>query len=521
MGLQRTGARVRGRLMMARALALLVIGGALGCADARVPSVADTSDGTTTSTDPGSSSGAPDPTTSPTDSTTSTSGDPVDSTDTEPDTTAGDDTPPAPLEEGELRPGGETTVDELGIGAFVQRAANLSLLHAADFEAGLQFFQVDWEPAPGQSEIDGLGPTYNAISCLACHARNGRGLPSSERDPASPGVLLRLVSALGSPDPTYGDQLQPFAIPGVPAEGDVTWTWVPDRTVTLADGTEVMLFRVAYEASALPFGPLAPDTLLSPRLTPQLVGMGLLESIAEDDLLAAADPDDRDGDGIRGRAAWLPDGTLGRFGWKAAQPTVEHQTAAAFAGDLGITNALHPTPNCPPAQAACAAAPTGGTPELTDVRLHVTSAYVRLLGVPARRDGDDEDVRRGKTLFHALGCATCHRPSYVTATVTDPELSAQRIWPYTDLLLHDMGEGLADLRPEGAADGQQWRTPPLWGLGLVEVVNGTRYLLHDGRARSLAEAILWHGGESTSARNAYAALSTTDRDHLHLFIESL
>ena len=521
MGLQRTPHRLRRRLTLAVTGALVgALATALGCADAPTHAASDTTDVTSTGLAPSTSSGVPDPSTS--DATGSTTHEPLDSTtDAQSDTTAGDDTPIAPLEEGELRPGGETTVDELGIGAFVQRAANLSILHAADFEAGLQFFQVDWEPAPGQPEIDGLGPTYNAISCLACHARNGRGVPSSDRAPASPGVLLRLGDALGTPDPTYGDQLQPSAIPGVPAEGSPTWTWVPDHTVTLADGTEIELARAAYEATDLAFGPLAPDTLLSPRIAPQLVGMGLLESIAADDVAAWADPDDRDGDGIRGVPAWLPDGTLGRFGWKAAQPTVEHQTSAAFAGDLGITSVLHPTPDCPPAQPACAAAPSGGTPELPSIRLHVTSAYVRLLGVPARRDGDDDEVLRGKTLFHALGCAACHRPSYVTADVPDPELSSQHIWPYTDLLLHDMGEPLADDRPEAAATGHHWRTAPLWGLGLVEQVNGTRHLLHDGRARTLPEAILWHAGEAEPARNAYTDLSATDRTRLHLFIESL
>ena len=522
MGLQRASAGISRGLMHARAAGYLVMGWVLGCSRAPSPAGADDTDGSTTAVVPPvastSSTEGADATTG-----TSTTDEPdVTATSTGAASTTGDgDTPPAPLEEGELLPGGETTVDETGIGAFVQRAANLSILNGAGFEAGLQFFRLDWEPAPGQPEIDGLGPTYNAISCLACHVRNGRGLPSSMRDPAAPGVLVRLGDALGSPDPTYGDQLQPSAIAGVPAEGQVVWAWISERTVVLADGSEVELFRAAYEVDALAFGPLSPGMRLSPRLTPQLVGMGLLEAIAEDDITAWADPDDADGDGIRGTAAWLPDGALGRFGWKAAQASVTGQTAAAFAGDLGLTSPLHPDPDCPPAQVACAAAPSGGSPELPEVRLRVTSAYVRLLGVPVRRDGEDDEVRRGKTLFHDAGCAACHRPSYITAEVDDAELSNQRIWPYSDLLLHDMGEGLADDRSEGGANGHQWRTAPLWGLGLIEVVNGERYLLHDGRAQSLAEAILWHGGEAAAAREAYAALAATDRERLHRFIDSL
>ncbi|MEM9457961.1 MAG: di-heme oxidoredictase family protein [Myxococcota bacterium] len=437
---------------------------------------------------------------------------------------------PAVLEEGELRPGGDTTVDEIGVTAFLQRAGNLLPIHSPDFESGLQFFRLIWEPAPGQAELDGLGPTYNAVSCIACHASNGRGPVPSRADPWAPGILLRLGSAGVQPDPNYGAQLQPLAIAGVPAEGSVGWVDDEPREVTLADGTMLALHRRSYFVQGPAFGPLSDSTGISARLTPHLVGMGLLEAIEADDVVALADPEDRDRDGISGRAAWLDPQTLGRFGWKASQSTVEGQSAAAFAGDLGITSAQHPAVDCPAIQVECAAAPGGGSPEISPTRMRLTGAYVRLLGVPRRRDGDDLDVRRGKSLFLQVGCADCHHPSFVTGVTGVPgtpgealesELSSQRIWPYTDLLLHDMGEGLADPVDEGVAAGPEWRTPPLWGLGLVEVVNGTRAMLHDGRAATLAEAISWHDGEARASRLAYEALSATERALLHRFVDSL
>ena len=420
----------------------------------------------------------------------------------------------ATLAEGELWPGGDTTVEVSGVGAFVQEAANLSILERATFEAGLQFFQLAWEVAPGRAEVDGLGPTYNAETCLACHASNGRGV---ESNPSS--IPLHLGSTAGA-DPVYGGQLQPRAIGGVPAEGRLLRARVPMGTVALA-GEEVTLYTVETVLSDLAFGAIDSETRVSPRVAQQLVGMGLLEAIPEAALVALADPDDLDGDGVSGRVARLSDGTVGRFGWKAAQPTTFAQTAAAFAEDLGLTSSLHPNENCTSAQLACAEAVTGGSPELTDARLAAAAAYVRLLGVPARRGATDEVVLRGRELFAAVGCGSCHHRDHVTGPAAEPELAAQHIWPYTDLLLHDLGPGLADGVVEGAAEAAEWRTAPLWSLGRVREVNGELNLLHDGRASSLAEAILWHGGEAAAARDAYASLSAEERAALHTFIESL
>jgi CxxC motif-containing protein (DUF1111 family) len=277
---------------------------------------------------------------------------------------------------------------------------------------------------------------------------------------------------------------------------------------------------------------MRPDTMMSPRVAPPMIGLGLLEAIAEADILSRADPEDRDGDGISGRPNWSYDAQartvrLGRFGWKAGQPSVRQQNAHAFAGDIGISNPTVPdaSGDCTAAEAACRAAPHGARPgdhEVGEILLDKVAFYARNLAVPMRRDVDRPDVLAGKALFHAAGCAACHRPTYMTrGEGVAPEQAGQLIWPYTDMLLHDMGEGLADDRPEGAADGREWRTPPLWGIGLTETVSGHTFFLHDGRARSVLEAILWHDGEARAARDRVMAMTPDDRAKLIAFLESL
>lgn len=423
----------------------------------------------------------------------------------------------AALEPGELLPGGGTTTSNVGVGAFTARAANLRLERRGEFEAGLQFFQLTWVVAPGRADIDGLGPTFNATSCPECHVRNGRGDVGT--------ILVRIgLGPNNVPEPTYGRQLQPLGIGGVPGEGTPIRTEL-DEAHLLADGTTTTLVRPSYAITNLAFGPFGSDVRLSPRIAPQLVGQGLLEAIDDAAILVREDPDDADGDGISGRARWDTDGPtprVGRFGWKAAHASVEGQAADAFSEDLGITSSRAPKANCPAPQTACAAAPNGGTPELDASRLTAAAAYLRLLGVPPRRGGDARDVLQGKALFHGAGCAACHRPSFQTAASTlEPELASQTIWPYSDLLLHDLGEGLSDHRTEGAAGEREWRTPTLWGLGLVPIVNGARHLLHDGRARSVEEAILWHDGEAKASRVAFEKLAPDARARLVAFVESL
>jgi CxxC motif-containing protein (DUF1111 family) len=265
-----------------------------------------------------------------------------------------------------------------------------------------------------------------------------------------------------------------------------------------------------------------------------MIGLGLLEAIPAADILAHVDETDADGDGISGRAniVWSTEfdqPMLGRFGLKAGAPTIRQQSADAFAGDIGISNPLHPNGwgECTDTQDACRAAIDGGDNvhdglEVDADGLDLVTFYSRNLAVPARRDLDDPEVLLGKEVFYETGCTACHTPKFVTARLEDqPEQSFQLIWPYSDLLLHDIGEGLADLRPEARATGTEWRTPPLWGIGLTEQVSEHTYFLHDGRARSFLEAVLWHGGEAQTHRDAVVAMPKNDRNALIRFLESL
>ncbi len=431
---------------------------------------------------------------------------------------------------GEERSGGKTTVDDASMHAFTFAARNMSFERRQRFVVGNSFFNKNWVQAPASTEArDGLGPTFNARSCSTCHLRDGRGRPPFEGEPFI-GLLLRL-STFGTdgevvPVPGYGDQLQPSSIDGVPAEGrpTVRYTEVSGR---FADGEAYRLRRPMYTIEEPSFGPLDPSVMVSPRVAPAMIGLGLLAAISEREILARQDIDDVDGDGISGRANWVwhvqGDAlALGRFGWKANQPTVRQQCAGAFVGDMGITSTIFPEENCPEGQVECGQAQDGGSPELSPALLDDISFYASTLAVPARRDVGDPEVLAGRELFGEIGCAACHTPRYVTAENADlVETRAQLIWPYTDLLLHDMGDGLADLRPDGLADGHEWRTPPLWGIGLVATVNGHTNFLHDGRARSLLEAAIWHGGEAAVAREALLLLDAAERRSLVIFMESL
>lgn len=303
--------------------------------------------------------------------------------------------------------------------------------------------------------------------------------------------------------------------------------------VELADGTVVELRRPTYGVADLGYGDMAEGTMLSPRVAPPMIGLGLIEAIPAADIIARADPEDADGDGISGKPqiVWSNEFArpmLGRFGWKGGNPTVRQQSAEAFAGDIGISSPLanRPYGDCTAAQPDCLTAPHGDQDErgfeIDAEGLDLVTFYSRNLAVPARRGLDDPAVLQGKQVFYDAGCTACHTPKYVTSRLNDqPEQSFQLIWPYTDLLLHDMGPGLADNRPEGRANGQEWKTPPLWGIGLTEQVNGHTQFLHDGRARNLIEAILWHGGEAQTARDAVVNLSVADRNALIEFLESL
>ncbi len=425
----------------------------------------------------------------------------------------------------------------------------MSLDARLDFMVGNGFFRRLWVTAPSSTaSSDGLGPFYNARACQRCHIKDGRGHPpaadwpddnavsmvlrlSAPPSTESEEMLLASRRANTIPDPVYGGQLQDFAVPGLTAEGRMVIEY-EEFDILLDDGTAVGLRRPDYSVSDLGYGPLSDGAMTSPRVAPPMIGLGLLEAVAEADILAKADPGDADGDGISGRAniVWNKESgrpELGRFGWKAGEPSLSQQNSHAFSLDVGLATPISPVPwgDCTPAQEPCIRAPHGGNAdglEATAAVMEKILFYTRNLAVPARRGVSAPAVLDGKRLFYEAGCISCHTPKYVTPVNEDqPEQSRQLIWPYTDMLLHDMGSGLADGRPEGLADGSEWRTPPLWGIGLTEAVNGHTFFLHDGRARGLAEAILWHGGEAQAARDRFAAMSAEERKKLMAFLESL
>jgi CxxC motif-containing protein (DUF1111 family) len=412
---------------------------------------------------------------------------------------------------------GAATVESASADAFGFPISGLAPERRDAFFVGNALFRGVWVAAPASTEgRDGLGPLFNADSCSACHLRDGRGRPPVADDEPFLGLILRV-----GPHAVYGDQIQPSALPGRRGEARPRVRY-EEIEGTYADGAPFRLRRPAYRLEAPAYGDLPPDLPLSPRVAPALVGLGLLEAIPEASLLARADPDDRDRDGVSGRPNRGAGGALGRFGWKASRASVAEQNAAALQGDLGLTSPLFPGENATPAQGLAPSPRTGGAHEVDDVQLRVLEAYVKTLAVPARRAPDAPAVRRGRALFQAAGCGACHVPTHVTGVDPRfPELAGLTIHPYTDLLLHDLGPGLADGRPDGQATGSEWRTPPLWGLGLLRAVSGHTFLLHDGRARDAAEAILWHGGEAAAAREFFRRLPAVDRAALLAFLDDL
>lgn len=433
------------------------------------------------------------------------------------------------------RLGGETSVEVTNQHAFAKSLSNLPVPKLRDFAYGNRLFNTNWVTAPASVEhFDGLGPLFNRNSCVGCHVRDGRGrAPQGEEE--------RLLSSLvrvsvegegphGAPlkHPIYGGQLQDKAIHPYAPEAQVRVRYSA-KVVRFPDGTERTLRRPEVTLEGFAYGAPSPPLLSSFRVASALHGLGLLEAVPVDAILSSADPSDSDGDGISGRANWVWDSergerALGRFGWKAGQPTLRQQAAAAFAGDIGITSSIVTEDDRSATQRARIDAPDGGEPELRKRDLNALVFYLRALAVPvARVEGPQHGaILRGYQRFKEVGCAGCHRERLETGALAEiPALSGQVIHPYTDLLLHDMGEELADGRPEFAANGREWRTPPLWGLGLIEAVNGHTDLLHDGRARGPEEAILWHGGEAERSKSAYMALPASEREALLAFLRSL
>ena len=429
--------------------------------------------------------------------------------------------------------GGDGTRPIASNNAFALQTPNSPKRHQRPFSFGNRLFNTNWVEAPGSVKaFDGLGPMFNRVSCSGCHTKDGRGRPPENNQGPMDSMLLR-ISIPGKdttggvmPHPTYGDQISERAILHVAPEGraEISYT---ELSGAYADGEAFSLRKPQYFISDLKYGNLGNDVMISPRVAPVMIGLGLLQSMPEETLLALADPDDRDGDGISGRPNEVWDSvakkkTLGRFGWKANQPNLHQQNAGAAVGDIGIATSLANGQNCTAEQTDCANAINGGAPEMSDEFLEKLTLYTMTIAVPAQRNASEPSVKRGEALFRTMGCASCHMPTLQTNTVEKfPELSNQTFHPFTDLLLHDMGEGLADNRPDFEATGREWRTPPLWGLGLIPVVNKHDLLLHDGRARGIAEAILWHGGEAEKSREAFRNAAGPEREALIAFLNSL
>ena len=447
-----------------------------------------------------------------------------------------------------MQAGGATSIDPVTQDSFSHISATIPFEEEQPFRLGNALFKKLWVSAPSSTQAsDGLGPLFNARSCMSCHVNDGRGKPP-EGGVSATSMFLRLsrpattpeeqraiasAEVVNFPDPTYGHQLQDLAVPGLPSEGKMAIRYT-EEPVTLGDGETISLRRPTYEVTDLGYGPLDPTTTISPRVAPAMIGLGLIEAIPEADILAHADPDDADGDGIHGKAAIVRDHrtgkvALGRFGWKAQNASVRDQSADAFSNDIGIStpDRADPHGDCTEAEAKCGKMPTGvqkrlGKEEAPGPILDLVTFYSANLAVPARRKASFPATLQGKKIFYQSGCISCHMPKFVTRRDSADKAQAfQLIWPYSDFLLHDMGEGLADGQQVGSANGREWRTPPLWGIGLTQTVSGHSFFLHDGRARNLTEAILWHGGEAEKARDAFASLPGDDRQALITFLESL
>ncbi len=411
---------------------------------------------------------------------------------------------------GDDRQGGKTTVNDRTRDAFSHPAANLSADQQATWQSGRSPFDFHWE-------IPQLGPLFNNDACVGCHGGNGRGESQIGNGALVSQALVRVSLVTGTPDvpggdipvPNFGLQLQDHATVGLP-EVIIAQSWI-EHSEMYGDGEVVMLREPRIDIH-LPDGSfLGNDIRTSYRQAPAVIGLGLLEAVPDDEILALADPDDANGDGISGRPnmVWDPERqatVVGRFGHKATVPTVREQVAGAFANDIGLSNRLFPEPD--------------GMRDVTDQQLDDTVFFTQTIAVPARGPSTAA-AYRGRQLFDDMQCSSCHIPTLTTGDADIAELAHQTIHPYTDMLLHDVGDLLTDARRDFMAEGTEWRTPPLWGLGVVKIVDPNATFLHDGRARTFAEAILWHGGEAQAAREAFRMAPAGDREALIAFLETL
>jgi CxxC motif-containing protein (DUF1111 family) len=420
--------------------------------------------------------------------------------------------------------GGATTVFDESAEAFSLPIPTLQGEGLERHEEGDEEFEIEFVPVPA-SENGGLGPVFDNVSCEACHVGDGRGRPPFGAEPFS-SLFRASVAGPGphdgpAPVPGFGGQLQLRSVPGFSPDVYAAVTYA-ESVGTFSDGTQFSLRVPTYTLTG-GYSPLPAGVLVSPRVAPSVFGLGLLEAIPEEDMRALADPDDRDRNQVSGKPNYVYDeiqsrSVLGRFGWKANTPNLVQQAAGAYNGDMGVTSTMFPAESCEGHYPGCEAHPA----EVSEETVGNVAFYTQTLGVPARRLLDDKTTDKGEKLFYKSGCVSCHVSTLHTGVHPNvPEVSLQTIHPYTDLLLHDMGPGLADGRPDFQASGSEWRTAPLWGIGLVETVNGHTNFLHDGRARTLLEAVLWHGGEASGARDRVLRMSVRERDALIAFLQSL
>lgn len=433
-------------------------------------------------------------------------------------------------EEGEELLTGPLGVFSTSQNAFGFEIDGLTFQEQAQFATGNSLFNQTWVSSPASTTArDGLGPTFNARACATCHFKDGRGKPLVN-NVGSSGFLMR-VSLPGQdsngnaiPVPGYGAQIQDRANNGIPFEAKVKVVY-ETITESYPDGTTYQLQNPIYSFEQEAFGSLS-GVKTSPRVAQQTIGLGLISALPDIEIIKYEDVNDSNNDGISGRANYVYNQEtnttqLGKYGWKANAPTLKQQVAGAFHGDMGLTTSLFPDNNCPSPQQDCIDAPNGGTPEVTDTQLDKIVFYQEHLAVPNRRNFKDEEVLKGKVLFNDLNCIGCHAINQKTETTNNSLLNDITIKPYSDFLLHDMGDALADNRTDFLANGNEWRTQPLWGIGLIATVNGHTNLLHDGRARNIEEAILWHGGEAENSKQAFKNLPLNKRQQVIAFVNSL
>lgn len=462
------------------------------------------------------------------------------------------------IAESEKLPGGATSVSYRPFASFIKPAANLPQNQRAEFHAGKALARQPWIKAPTVTHArDGLGPLYNARTCLGCHTNGGKGQMPETADERLFAALVR-VSLPGADgvhgvvaEPVYGEQLQSQSVAlfhqlgdrvpiddrsrivEAPPEAYIYVDW-QRRDFVYPDGSSVELRYPKLRIENLGYGALHAKTLVSLRIAPAIHGLGLLELIEQGSIDLRADAEDANSDGISGRVNQVWDlerqkTVPGRFGWKANRSSLNTVTAAAFAGDIGISNPLFPDQPCSQAQIKCQQTANGNDEENVELPAHLldlTVEFIRNIGVPKQRSNKSNtgsgEFAASRALFYQTGCADCHTPSHNTAhSAAHPHLSQQVIWPYTDLLLHDMGPDLADGRPDYLATGSEWRTPPLWGTGLNKSVNGNVFFLHDGRAQSVEQAILWHGGEAKASQQRFVILNKEQRQALLRFVEAI